>query len=181
MIHLLDLCVRPPILLSPYYLASRKVENRSVSLSWGKLLYFVENQKIRYLSKDTLISMGENFDLDKEKIPWAPSPRHENRIFILSPPELVQLSSIGDVKILDKLVELTDVPGKAWAAHVLIAKMLGFSEIRSIPENWWQTEGKTGIAKKKWTNYIRQIKPTLHWDSKKRYFVYKDLNGKQRL
>jgi hypothetical protein len=180
MFYLLNFHIQLPI--SSYcYIVSRKIKDPINLSSWERLLSFVENQKIRYSIKDTLILMSENFNMDKESIPWAPSPRHENRILILSPPELVQLSSIGDTKILDKLVDLTDVPGKAWAAHVLTAKMLGFSDIKSTPETWWQAEGKTGIAKKKWTNYIRQIKPTLHWDSKKRYFVYKDLNGKQRL
>jgi hypothetical protein len=179
MIHLLNSYTQPPSPLFLEHVIANKIENRN--LNWEKLLYFVENQKIRYLSKDTLILMGESFNLDKENIPWAPSPRHENRIFILNPPELVQLSNIGDVKILEKLVELTDIPGKAWAAHVLIAKMLGFSDIKSISDTWWKTEGKTGIAQKKWTKYISQIKPTLHWDSQKKYFTYKDPNGNQRM
>jgi hypothetical protein len=108
-----------------------------------------------------------------------PRPLTQYVIKIENPPDLVQLSSIPDQRILVELVKLLDVPNRGWAAHILIAKMLGHDSVSSDSrERWWIEKGKTGKAKKFWESYIQRVKPTLQWKSDWGYYRHISPNGR---
>src|ERR1700740_1252349 len=72
----------------------------------------------------------------------------ERRVVITGPPELVKLSGIGDVRVLDELVELLKDRDRAWAAMVLLAALTRREEkmvdtFATSPEEWWASVGKT--------------------------------------
>jgi hypothetical protein len=108
------------------------------------------------------------------------------RTIIKNPPELVQLSNINDTRIFDELLRLLNYPDRAWAANILLGKMMGLPPVsievevlhnlswdnggtlkynskRVSPVRWWETEGKTLHAKKAWITYFRKVKPTMKW------------------
>jgi hypothetical protein len=91
------------------------------------------------------------------------------RIFILNSPKIYWLSNTNDPKVLDELVQLLDVPDRAWAANVTLAKMLGKASLGDFEirvdkaEQWWETGGKTGKAKQEWAAYLDKVRPTLKW------------------
>jgi hypothetical protein len=106
------------------------------------------------------------------------------RIFILDSPSIYWLSNTNDPEILDALVQLLDIPDRAWAANVTLAKMLGSTglsfEIREgKAEQWWETEGKTGKAKQEWAAYLEKVKPTLKWSILGGYYKHITPEGKK--
>ncbi|MGB7414487.1 MAG: hypothetical protein WA902_09790, partial [Thermosynechococcaceae cyanobacterium] len=94
---------------------------------------------------------------------------YDLRIFILDSPKIYWLSNTSDPKVLDALVQLLDVPDRAWAANVILAKMLGKANLGDFKiredkaEQWWEIEGKTGKAKQEWAAYLEKVKPTMKW------------------
>ncbi|MGB7414431.1 MAG: hypothetical protein WA902_09510 [Thermosynechococcaceae cyanobacterium] len=90
------------------------------------------------------------------------------RVFILNSSKIYWLSNTNDPKVLDALVQLLDIPDRAWAANVVLAKMmgntgLGFEVRESKANQWWEAEGKTGKAKQEWAAYLEKVKPTMKW------------------
>jgi hypothetical protein len=72
--------------------------------------------------------------------------------------QLIDSNSVDDIPgdvIVPDLLQFLDDPERAWAAHILLATMTrkngAVSPCSSTPEEWWENEGKTGKAKKEWS------------------------------
>lgn len=100
--------------------------------------------------------------------PIVPSPLF--RAEISGPPEVVKLSKIGDEQVLTALVNLLDTPERAYAANLLLVRMLKspfelgeYSTAKPAIDRWWQIEGKTGLAKRRWLNVLAACSGELRW------------------
>lgn len=101
-------------------------------------------------------------------------PSLERRLLVTAPPELAELTHIGDTRVLERLVELLDDPERAWAAQVGLAAMTrrdeglveGFS---SSPEEWLDTVGPN--ARERWRDWLDEHRDRLVWNPETRAFV----------
>jgi len=96
------------------------------------------------------------------------------RVVITGPAELVELSSVGDLRILDELVALLKTPDRAWAAMVLLSALTRREEevvnaFATRPENWWASVGKA--AHDRWSKWLTESRGKLTWDAKNLIFV----------
>lgn len=118
----------------------------------------VRNDRIQFV---TMSSPGSHFaTLDR-------------RVIVTGPPELVELSRAGDVRILDELVALLKDPDRAWAAMVLLSALTRREEevvnaFATSPEKWWDSVGKT--AYDRWTKWLTESRAKLTWDADNRAF-----------
>jgi hypothetical protein len=167
------LSVQPPVYRVPVIMAQK---SRAIQRSekWTELIKSVWNSQIKFkvywVKSETYIRINIPEGSPPPPIPISTGPmeRESSRVFIQGPSKVYQLSNINEPKILDGLLKLMDNPDRAWAAHIVIAKMLGISGlITSVdmisPQNWWELEGKTGKAKQAWIDYLKKIKPTMQW------------------
>lgn len=104
----------------------------------------------------------------------SPFATLERRVVVTGPVELVELSRSGDVQVLDELVELLKDPDRAWAAEVLLAAMTGIEEkmvdsFAASADQWWAMVGHT--AYERWSNWLRENRERLAWDSEDRMFI----------
>ncbi len=190
------------LLLSHYcYISDVQIvaENRKKNheLQWSKALDFVRNDRLKFqvywvrintnvYQKVRSYVPGQLFLSPSGPPPgFSMSPSvYDFRIFIQNPAKLYYLSNTSDLKIFDELVKLLEEPDRAWAANVTIAKMLGLTGLdrhtliyETTPQKWWETEGKTGKAKKEWTVYLQKVKPTLKWQPLGGYYEHRTPNG----
>jgi hypothetical protein len=184
-LNLLELSLlKSPALVSPVATAQK---NSSISIKWTELLDSVQNNQIKFKVYWVWSKTYERMDIPEGLPPpvivsTGPVERRSSRVFIQSPSKVYQLSNINDPKILDELTKLLDNPERAWAAHVVLAKMLGITGFATSvdmisPQQWWETEGKTGKAKQTWTDYLKKIKPTMQWIPLGGHYRYKRLDG----
>lgn len=101
----------------------------------------------------------------------------ERRVLVTSPPELVNLSGIGDLHVLDELVKLLQKPDRAWAAVVILAAMTRREEkivddFATNPDEWWNSVGQTAFER--WSVWLSGARGKLVWDSEDRVFVEKE-------
>lgn len=101
----------------------------------------------------------------------------ERRVIVTDPSELVNLSSMGDLRVLDELVELLKEPDRAWAAVVLLAAMTWREEkivdaFAATPNEWWDSVGKT--AYERWNKWLKEKKGKLVWESENKVFIESD-------
>lgn len=161
---------------APALIVSAKIGQRqsSTSTTWMELLDSVQNSKIKFkvywvrTKTYEIIEIPAGFPPPPIPVGLGSGAREGSRVFIQSPSKVYKLSNINDFRIIDELLKLMDNPARAWAAHVVIAKMMGSSGlITSVgtisPQEWWETEGKTGKAKQAWIDYLKQVKPTMKW------------------
>jgi hypothetical protein len=148
---------------------------------WKPLLESVRNVNLQFREENI-----PDWTRDKIRGPAVvglrPFPTQNYKIIIEKPSELVQLSNTNDFRILDELLRLLNYRDRAWAAHVLLSRMMGITlidaesyvfnrqvglyayDVESIsPEKWWEIEGKTLHAKKAWIAYIRKVKFATKW------------------
>jgi hypothetical protein len=169
------------------------------SCNWKLLLESVQNNKLRFREEEISVLSPDEFPrLVSPGLP--PRPVLGFRIVIENPPELIQLSRTNDTRILDELLRLLNYRDRAWAANVLLGKMMGlvpidievdilhnkvdFSkyDIKSVsPEKWWEAEGKTLHAKKAWITYLRKVRPTMKWNQHNGYYRYTAPSGRKVL
>lgn len=100
----------------------------------------------------------------------------ERQVVVTAPPELVQLSQTGELRVLDELVELLRDPDRAWAAEVLLAAMTRREEkmvdtFATMPDQWWESAGQT--AYQRWHTWLAAERDKLVWDSENNVFVVK--------
>ncbi len=149
-------------------------QQSSISTTWMELLDSVQDSKIKFkvywvrTKTYEIIKVLDGSPPPPISVGLGSGAREGSRVFIQSPSKVYKLSNINDFRIIDELLKLMDKPGRAWAAHVVIAKMMGSSGlITSVgmisPQEWWKTEGKTGKAKQAWVDFLRQVKPTMQW------------------
>ena len=98
----------------------------------------------------------------------------ERRVVVTAPPELIDLSRTGDVRVLGELVDLLKDPDRAWAAEVLLAAMTRHEEklvdtFAATPDKWWDAVGET--AHKRWSSWLKENKRNLTWDPENNVFV----------
>lgn len=98
----------------------------------------------------------------------------ERRVVVTGPPELVTLSGIGNLDVLDELVKLLREPDRAWAAEVLLAAMTRMEEkivdsFATIPDEWLDSIGNT--AHERWRIWLMERREKLVWDSANKVFV----------
>lgn len=123
------------------------------------LLIFVRNDCIRFVTTTR---------------PDSPFATLDRRVVITAPPQLVELTEKGDVRVLDQLTALLTDPDRAWAAMVLLAALTGKEEdtvnaFASSPEKWWESVGKT--AHNRWSEWLTRSRGKLTWDAEHRLFV----------
>jgi hypothetical protein len=146
---------------------------------WKPLLEAVRNDKLKFRQeKISVISPGEY----SRPIPIGlpPLPQFRFKTIIEDPSDLIQLSNTNDIRIFDELLRLLNYKDRAWAANIVLGKMMGLNpydievevlhnkfedyDFKSVSsEKWWEVEGKTLRAKKAWITYIRKVKPTMKW------------------
>jgi hypothetical protein len=98
----------------------------------------------------------------------------ERRVVVTGPPELVDLSRTGDIRLLDELVALLKDPDRAWAAMVLLAALTGREEdtvnaFATSPDKWWDAVGNT--AHDRWSKWLIESRGRLTWDADNRVFL----------
>jgi hypothetical protein len=106
--------------------------------------------------------------------PDSPLPTLGRRVVITGPPELVELSRTGDIRILNELVALLKDQDRAWAAMVLLAVLTRREEeivnaFATSPDKWWESVGKT--AYDRWSQWLSESRAKLTWDAENRVFV----------
>jgi hypothetical protein len=157
----------------------------AVDCSWKPLLEAVRNDKLQFREQEISIRSSNEY-IRPVGGGLPPIPELRIRTIIENPPELVQLSNVNDIRIFDELLRLLNYPDRAWAANILLGKMMGLPPIsievevlhnlswdnggtlkykskRVSPIRWWETEGKTLHAKKAWITYLRKVKSTMKW------------------
>lgn len=98
----------------------------------------------------------------------------DRHVVVTGPTELVKLSGMGDVQVLDDIVELLQYPDRAWAAIVLLAAMTRregkiIDSFAATPDEWWNSLGKT--AYERWKQWLEETREKLVWDSQNKIFV----------
>ena len=98
----------------------------------------------------------------------------ERRVVVTGPPELVKLSKIGDIDVLDELVRVMKEKDRAWAAEVLLSAMTRregkiVDTFATMPDEWWDSIGRT--AHERWSNWLEETREKLVWDSENDVFV----------
>jgi hypothetical protein len=184
----------------PYYVANVQVvaENKTFNeLKLSELLNSIRSDQLKF----QVYWVRINTNVYQKIRPYVPgqlflppsgsppgftmSPSlYDFRIFIQNPTKLYYLSNTNDPKILDELVKLLDQPSRGWAANITIAKMLGLTGLdrrtfvyETTPQKWWETEGKTGKAKREWATYLQKVKPTLKWSPLGGYYEHRAPDG----
>jgi len=106
--------------------------------------------------------------------PPTQPPSLERRLRVIAPPELAELTQIGDTRVLDRLVHLLDDPERAWAAQVGLAAMTRHEEklvegFSSSPDEWLRTIGRD--AGDRWREWLDAHRDRLAWNPDTRAFV----------
>jgi hypothetical protein len=115
------------------------------------LICFVYDKNIKYIRREVPASPFVGSD---DFVPMEIITIPMESFTLVGSPQLVTLSGIGQYSVIYKLMQLLDVPERAWAAHALLSHMTGkhgvvFSQYPN-PKTWWDKEGRTGKAKKEW-------------------------------
>jgi hypothetical protein len=143
--------------------------------------YFKESYSVDNPPPLPLISL----DVEVNKLPERYNYYYDNRVFILNSPKIYWLSNTNNPKVLDELIQLLDSPGRAWAANIILAKMLGKASLGDFDirvgkaNQWWESKGKVGKAKQEWAAYLNQVKPTLRWSTVGGYYKHTDPSGEK--
>jgi hypothetical protein len=165
--------------LNPPIIVAVQPQRCNQDCVWKPLLEAVYNDKIKFREEKISVLSPDEYPRPIS-IGLPPIPRLDFKTIIESPPELIKLSNTNDIRIFDELLRLLNYRDRAWAANILLGKMMGLSpytiEVAVLlnkfenydyklvsPEKWWEVEGKTLRAKKAWITYIRKVKPTMKW------------------
>jgi hypothetical protein len=98
----------------------------------------------------------------------------ERRVLIAGPPELVQLSQIGELRVLDELLPLLKDPARAWAANAMLARMTRIDEKQvdtwqSRVDEWWNVLGKGAFDR--WSRWLAEHRDRLRWNATEHSFA----------
>jgi hypothetical protein len=136
----------------------------------------MQTKSSRYMELKDLLGAVRNDRVEfvTMRPPGSPFATLERRVVVSGPPELVTLSGMGDLAVLDALVALLQVPDQAWAAVVVLAAMTRVEEkivdsFATMPDEWLNSLGKT--AHERWRNWLQEKRERLQWDADKRVFV----------
>jgi hypothetical protein len=125
----------------------------------AQLLKAVTNDKIEFVTTS---------------VEGAPLPTMGRRVVVTGPPEVVKLMSIGDVAVLDGLVNLLSDSKRAWAAEVVLAALTHHEEgvvnaFAARPTQWQESVGKN--AHERWNEWLKSHRDKLRWDGEAHVFV----------
>jgi hypothetical protein len=106
--------------------------------------------------------------------PGAPTATLDRRVVLVAPPEVKGLATVGDVRVLDALVDLLRDPDRAWAAEVVLAALTLKEEklvdsFAGRPEAWWEAVGRG--AYERWRAWLDRSREHLAWDPTEGAFV----------
>lgn len=123
---------------------------------------------------ERLLAGVRDRDVEFASVSGAGPTDLERRIVVVAPPELAELTSTGDVRVLDHLVGSLDVPGRAWAAQVALTAMTRRDEKlveanQAPPDEWLDTAVGRG-ARARWTAWLAEHRDRLTWDPETRTF-----------
>ncbi|MGB7414277.1 MAG: hypothetical protein WA902_08720 [Thermosynechococcaceae cyanobacterium] len=168
-------------------------QSYSTTPQWLIFLESVQNDKIQY--KDKWVD-DANYEIIYDVSPDRPPPlvpvgiiledcclhgrqlrSIATRVFIQGPVKAYKLSYVNDPRVLDELINLLTVEDRAWAAHIIIHKMLGVELLDKSPEQWWLEEGQTGKEKEYWTQYLKEVRPSLVWNPIWGYYKHRSPKG----
>src|SRR3954453_19217929 len=101
----------------------------------------------------------------------------ERRVVLTGPPEVRDLAEIGDVRVLDALVDLLHDPARAWAAEVVLAALTLedgklVDTFSGRPQDWWEVAGRA--AHERWSAWLRRRRDRLTWNGEDGAFVEAD-------
>lgn len=104
------------------------------------------------------------------------TPTNGRRVVVTGPPEVTQLFSLGEERVLEGLINLLSAPARAWAAEVALASLTRHEEdivnaFASQPEQWRNSVGKD--AHRRWREWLESRRGRLIWDSSQHVFVEK--------
>jgi hypothetical protein len=104
----------------------------------------------------------------------AAMPTLGRRVAVTGPPDIVELLSIGDVRVLEGLIGLLLDPKRAWAAEVALASLTHNEEdivnaFAAHPDQWRDSVGKN--AYERWSEWLKSRGGKLSWDRKAHVFV----------
>jgi hypothetical protein len=121
-------------------------------------LISVRNDRIQFVTTSSPDSRFANLD---------------RRVVVTGPPQLVELSRSGDVRILDELVTILKDRDRAWAAMVLLSALTRREEeivnaFANSPEKWWDAVGNS--AHERWSKWLNESRAKLIWDADNRVF-----------
>jgi hypothetical protein len=131
----------------------------TLSVEWTDLLDGVRNARIGFVTA---------------RPPGSPFATLDRRVIVTSPEEAVQLSHIGDVRVLDELARLLHDHDRAWAAVVILAALTRREEklvesFASDPDEWWRALGQDAQAR--WSAWLSEKRDALAWDPGEQFFV----------
>jgi hypothetical protein len=117
---------------------------------------------------------NENVEFATVRPPDSEFALLDRRVVVVSPPELEQLASTGDVEVLAALVDLLRDPERAWAAEVVLSAMTRREEkeveaFSTQPDEWWDTLGEG--AHERWSTWLDGNRTRLAWDRDTGSFV----------
>ncbi len=158
----------------------------NLNCNWRTLLGAVKNDKLQIREKQIAIRSSDEYIHPIGGGFTVGILELRIKTVVENPPELVQLSNTNDTRIFDELLKLLNYSDSAWAANILLGKMMGLNpvsiEVEVLhnltwgrketlkydsklvsPMKWWEAEGKTLHAKKAWITYLRKVKPTMKW------------------
>jgi hypothetical protein len=104
----------------------------------------------------------------------AATPTLGRRVVVTGPPAVVELLSIGDVRVLERLSALLLDPKRAWAAEVMLASLTRNEEnivnaFAASPGQWRDSVAKD--AYRRWSEWLRSREGKLLWDREAHVFV----------
>lgn len=134
-------------------------EKGDPSMQVTQLLKAVTNAKVEFVTTGG----------DRAALPTA-----GRRVVVTGPPEVVKLMSIGEVGVLDGLVNLLTDPRRAWAAEVVLASLTHHEEdivnaFAARPAQWQESVGKN--AYERWNEWLKSRRDKLRWDAEAHVFV----------
>ena len=124
-----------------------------------QLLDAVTNEKIEFVT-----TSGDR----------PPLPTAGRRVVVTGPPEVMKLMSLGDVGLLEQLVNLLREPKRAWAAEVVLASLTGHeasvvNAFANQSAKWQESVGQN--AYERWSEWLNAHRDRLRWDPKAQAFV----------
>lgn len=100
-------------------------------------------------------------------------PTMGRRVVVTGPSEVVRLLSLGDVGVLEELIDVKD-PRRAWAAEVVLASLTRNEEdivnaFAAHPSQWRDSVGKNAFAR--WNEWLKSRRGKLRWNPEAHVFV----------
>jgi hypothetical protein len=136
-------------------------EKHNVPMELTPLLDAVTDEKIEFVT-----TRGDR----------SPMPTMGRHVVVTGPPEVMELMSLGDVRVLEELANLLPKPKRAWAAEVVLASLTHHEEdlvnaFAADPKRWRESVGKGAYGR--WSEWLESRRGKLIWNPDEHAFVEK--------